>query len=304
MKDMTNKQIGNLIVKERDMTKPKGAGKPIYWLCDCLLCGSKNNSIDGRKLRGKNPQQSCGCLMGQKNSIDWTNKRQGKLLITEDTGKRTKDRHKIWNYVCDCGNQGEISSSSLTAGIQSCGCLSREKTSERNSTNLIGVKSGKLTVIEKTNQRNYKGNIIWKCICECGNECFASTPQIQEKTKKSCGCLKNSYYEEVISKLLLENNIPFEKEKIFNDCKNIFPLRFDFYVDNKYIIEYDGEQHFKSINSWGGDEGLLKRQQRDNIKNEYCINKNIPLIRIPYTIEEITLEDILLDTSKYLVKGE
>lgn len=55
-------------------------------------------------------------------------------------------------------------------------------------------------------------------------------------TVQSCGCLK-SVGEEKISQLLTENNISFNREKIFNDFK---PYRYDFYVDNKYIIEYDG----------------------------------------------------------------
>jgi hypothetical protein len=54
---------------------------------------------------------------------------------------------------------------------------------------------------------------------------------------QSCGCLK-SIGEEKISKILTDNNIPFEREKIFNDFK---PYRYDFYVNNKYIIEYDGK---------------------------------------------------------------
>ena len=300
MVDMTGMQIGNLLVTGRDETKPKGTGKPIYWLCDCLLCGSKNNSIDGRHLRGKNPQQSCGCMKGQTHSIDWTGKRQGRLLIIRDTGKR-KDRHKIWKYVCDCGNEGEISSASLTSGTQSCGCLIKEKIGEINSSNLIGLKSGKLTVIDKTSQRNYKGNILWKCKCDCGNECFASTPQIKMQTKKSCGCIKTSYGEEFIAQLLEDNDIIFERQKIFSNCKNIFCLPFDFYIENKYLLEYDGEQHFKSIKSWGGEQGLLDRQKRDAIKNQWCKENNIPLIRIPYSLTNIQLKDILLETSSYVV---
>jgi hypothetical protein len=41
----------------------------------------------------------------------------------------------------------------------------------------------------------------------------------------------------------MEHHIPFEKEKTFDTCRyqntNAY-ARFDFFVDNKYIIEYDG----------------------------------------------------------------
>jgi hypothetical protein len=40
--------------------------------------------------------------------------------------------------------------------------------------NLIGQKFNKLLVLEKTSQRE-GGSIVWKCKCDCGKECFAST---------------------------------------------------------------------------------------------------------------------------------
>ena len=58
----------------------------------------------------------------------------------------------------------------------------------------------------------------------------------------SCGCTR-SIGEEKITQLLQEAGIPFQKEKIFKECK--YPdtngyARFDFFVNNKYLIEYDG----------------------------------------------------------------
>jgi hypothetical protein len=47
--------------------------------------------------------------------------------------------------------------------------------------------------------------------------------------------------------LLTENNIPFEREKRFASCKDKTYLPFDFFVDNKYLIEFDGMQHFEEI---------------------------------------------------------
>lgn len=73
---------------------------------------------------------------------------------------------------------------------------------------------------------------------------------------KSCGCLK-SQGELAIKTLLLENNIPFVQEKTFSSC--IFPdsnkmARFDFFVNNQYLIEFDGIQHFKSGSGWNTKE--------------------------------------------------
>lgn len=64
----------------------------------------------------------------------------------------------------------------------------------------------------------------------------------------------------------------------FPDCRNILPLTFDFYLpDLNAAIEFDGMGHYKKIY---GD--LAKIQKRDAIKDKYCADNNIPLLRIPY----------------------
>ena len=96
-----------------------------------------------------------------------------------------------------------------------------------------------------------------------------------------------------------ENNIPYEKEKRFNSCKDNSYLPFDFYVDNKYLIEYDGKQHFQD----GGFYDYKKTHLHDLIKSQWCKDNNIQLIRISYThYEELCLEDLLLETSNFIEK--
>ena len=103
---------------------------------------------------------------------------------------------------------------------------------------------------------------------------------------QSCGCLK-SKGEQLIIQILIDLNINFITQKTFYDClnpENTINLKFDFYLpDYNCCIEYDGEQHFKSIKHFGGEEKFQRQQQLDNIKNQYCKNNNIKLIRIPYT---------------------
>lgn len=103
--------------------------------------------------------------------------------------------------------------------------------------------------------------------------------------------------------LIRKNKIPFEQEKIFLNCK--FPnsngyARFDFFVDNKYLIEYDGIQHFIKDSGYGVD--LENIQKRDAFKNAWTKEKNILLIRIPYThYDDLCLEDLLLETSSFII---
>ena len=75
----------------------------------------------------------------------------------------------------------------------------------------------------------------------------------------------------------------------------------------QYLIEYDGIQHFSQHNQFGNDpeKSFKIIQERDNAKNNYCFSHNIPLIRIPYTLNEITIDELKLETTHYLViKGE
>ena len=80
----------------------------------------------------------------------------------------------------------------------------------------------------------------------------------------------------------------YETEHSFPDCKDKIYLRFDFYLPNyNACIEYDGKQHFKPQRFGGMSrekalENLKTCQQHDEIKNEYCRDNGIKLLRIPY----------------------
>jgi len=98
-----------------------------------------------------------------------------------------------------------------------------------------------------------------------------------------CPVCNESKGEETISKYLINNNIKFIRQHRYKDCRDKKPLPFDFYLpDLNMCIEYDGEQHFKSVNTWGGEKVLLQIQKHDRIKNSFCICNNIQLIRIKY----------------------
>jgi hypothetical protein len=67
-------------------------------------------------------------------------------------------------------------------------------------------------------------------------------------------------------------------------CRDKKPLPFDFAVfdiDGELIslIEVDGQQHFTPV---FGDKSFDSTVRHDKMKNKYCNNQNINLIRIPY----------------------
>lgn len=108
--------------------------------------------------------------------------------------------------------------------------------------------------------------------------------------------------ERIIKGILEYYNILFEAEKRFDDCRDIKPLPFDFYISSiNLIIEYDGEGHYLESfykNRFDNPKEALEHTKfHDDIKTQYCKDNNINLLRIPYW-EKYNIETIILDNLK------
>lgn len=114
-------------------------------------------------------------------------------------------------------------------------------------------------------------------ICNKHGE-FLQTPHAH-LMGQGCPICKNSIGETKIRVFLEKNKIEFEQYKTFDSCINKRFLRFDFYLPKFNIcIEYDGKQHFLKESKFYSEDIIIN----DQIKNEYCIENNINLIRISY----------------------
>lgn len=108
---------------------------------------------------------------------------------------------------------------------------------------------------------------------------------------------KGSYGERQIAKFLNEYKITYNRQQRFVGCIDKRALPFDFYLpDYNAAIEYDGIQHTQPVEKWGGEAGLQMTIKHDNIKNEYCKNNGIRLLRIPYNKDIKTELDNFLFT--------
>lgn len=165
---------------------------------------------------------------------------------------------------------------------------------------LTGQNFGKWTVLRKADKRASNGSIYWHCRCECGAEKDVLGQSLREGKSLSCGGHANiSKGNEKIAQILKQNNINYETEKTFDSCKDKRYLPFDFYIDNKYLIEYDGEQHFNKDSVFDYEY----THSHDLMKSKWCKENNIPLIRIPYTrYEDLNIKDLLLETSEFIEK--
>jgi hypothetical protein len=115
---------------------------------------------------------------------------------------------------------------------------------------------------------------------------YSVTPNNLLRGRGCPKCNNKSKGEIAISNILNLFNISYLSNFIFKDCKNKIALPFDFAIFKNeellFVIEFDGLQHFQKTGWSKSDEKLLRTQINDKIKNKYCKNNNIKLIRIPY----------------------
>lgn len=106
-----------------------------------------------------------------------------KLKVISE-GTRSARGVRRWLCLCSCGNNVYVTKYNLTHNIsKSCGCFNREA-------NLIGMKYGKLTVIERAKNIGIKK--AWLCECECGKICVVKANHLKTGNTQSCGCFKKA----------------------------------------------------------------------------------------------------------------
>lgn len=284
--------IGDYQILKRDYNKQAAA---IYWEVKCIHCG-RIKTIRSDNLKKNNLCKFCNDKMIDKIFGDFT--------VLSRTDKTEKNSNNIiYRCKCNkCGNEEEIVGNYLRLGRkQYC-----SKCHIKNTTliDLTGQDFGYLTVLQRDTNPKYYGHFsdpYWVCKCNlCGSIKSIRGASLKNGSTKSCGCMK-SHGETLIAQILNDNNISYQREFTFDDlyleqknCK----LRFDFAIfeNNKlsHLIEYDGIQHFqaRNDNGWNNEINLELTQLRDKIKNQYCQQHNIKLIRIKYD-EEITFNKLM-----------
>lgn len=108
---------------------------------------------------------------------------------------------------------------------------------------------------------------------------------------RRCPLCSSSKGETAIRNYLIKNSVKYKKEFKIKKCRDKQVLPFDFAIFDKdellTLIEYQGEQHFRSLERFGWREKFRDRQRKDQIKRDFCHQNNIPLIEIPYTVKDI-----------------
>lgn len=219
-----------------------------------------------------------------------------------DKAKSNKNVHIVGRYrgtkkdidvkCVYCGKTFPMRADSVIDGRGHGSCIQKnlerepKRTQEQFIKDLESINNNiePLGTYTKTNDR------MWFKCRVCGNKWNTLVKHVLYDYS-GCPMCNQSKGERKISNYLQRNNIEFIPQHTFENCKDINCLPFDFYIPSiNTCIEYDGEQHFREVEYFR--YSLEYIQGHDEIKNNYCKNNNIELIRIPYT-EFDNLEKIL-----------
>ena len=199
------------------------------------------------------------------------------------------------SFKCRCGNKFKRSYANFIKGSNICVECSKEKMRNKFQFTYNEVKNqielNGCTLLS-TSYKNTKSKLL--IMCKCGNK-FKRTLTDFKVSRHQCSECSDSKPATAIKEYLSKNNVCYNKEQDYEGLigLNGGNLRYDYaLLDNgltRVIIEYDGEFHFHQFYK---EQKFDLIKTHDNIKNNFCKNKNIPLIRIPYWEQE-NLETIL-----------
>lgn len=241
------------------------------------LCGNVWKSTPNHLLNRNQGCRVCYIDSIRMSDIDFKqkleNRHNGEIIALE---KYSQSKIKIKVKHLNCGKIWEVE----PRVVMRCGChdCAGRKSNEEFLRELKIVHNNEITALEP--YITTRNKILVKHIC--GNEWYAAPSYLIGK-ETGCPWCATSKGNRYVADLLSSKNISFVREARFDSCKFKNTLPFDFYLPNLMaLIEYDGEQHFKSVEFWGGELGLQDRILKDNIKNKWAKDNGFKLFRIRY----------------------
>jgi hypothetical protein len=267
---------------------------------------SLHNRAKGRHCPYCSGHRTCidNCLATLRPDIakEWHPSKNSNLTPFDVTAASSK---KVW-FVCPRkGHEYQSSIDNRTVLRQCCPfCVGKKVCADNCLATLFPdvakewhpTKNGKFTPLDFT---AFSGRKAWFM---CPSKEHEYQTRISHRAEGSgCPFCKESRGEKQIANFLAELRINYKRQAKFSKCKNKRLLPFDFIIfprgRNPGIIEYHGEQHYLSIKWFGGMKKLAAVQDADAIKRQFCIDKKLTMLVIPYwdfsRIEELIKDFIV-----------
>lgn len=234
--------IGKWEIKNESIRTTQGHKK---WLCHCT-CGTERYVLERSLIYGGS--KSCGCAAKTKRieriSHKLENQIFGELTVLHRAPKR-KNGGIWWTCQCSCGELYDVPGSLLATGRRThCNGPLHER--NYSFSDISGKRFGNLTAIAITNKKSGKGNKVWKCRCDCGNEIDISYNRLLYTTQISCGCKKQEHSKKLSSFLTHIDGTILEHCKSRKiPCDNTSGVRGVYFVRGKWMakIVFQGKQY-------------------------------------------------------------
>lgn len=185
-----------------------------------------------------------------------------------------------------CGNTFDMTIGHFRHGERCPKCSYKKRDKQRMKTqdefkrDVLNTLGPKYTVIGE-----YRGDATPIEIkhSSCGKSYFA-IPSAVKQMANTCPYCRPYHGEGFIMNWLDHNRIEYEVQKKFPNLRDSNPLSYDFFIPNaKILIEYQGIQHFRPTEHFGGVSSFKVQKRHDDIKREYALANGYTLIEIPYT---------------------
>ena len=146
----------------------------------------------------------------------------------------------------------------------------------RRPRDLSGQKFGLLTAMYPTEHRDYRGSVLWHCVCECGNEIDVSAGALLDGNNRSCGCLKDKNQKQIAQRRHLVDGTcveVLEKRKKRRDNESGFRGVFYLKNSNRYRVDigFKGKRYYVGLFE-DYDEAVQARLEAENLIHNSFIN--------------------------------
>lgn len=259
------------------------SGTRIIYVVQCKKCGHLMKKKSGEIAEAR---KCLGCVRNMEYSLYNIGDVVNGLRILKKMPTIDYRGYFKKEYLCECVVDKkivQIRESHLTNGVGCMECAGKKRGEQQRKSHdeyvtEMSVKNPFMDIVGTYINQDTKIEYVCKV---CGHQ----GESLPNNLLRGGGCpeCNMSNGEKKVMKYLSDKNITFDEQHTFADCKNIFCLPFDFYLpDYNACVEYDGEQHFRPVAFFGGEEKFKQLQRNDAIKTQYCKDHNINLCRIKY----------------------
>lgn len=230
--------------------------------------------------RGYGPKTAIGDIAGT---------RMNRLCALHPLDGYSKTGQPLWVCQCDCGNRCVRQASFFCQNKPkaSCGCQAAAEEAEQRLHNMEGMVIGHIHVLKLIGKRD-DGRIWYRVRYDDENHTTIDLRQDNIRNPRyqtppySTKSMGEHFIEEALRSLHKQYYAQFSFDSLINPATHK-KLVCDFYLPNdNVVIEFDGKQHYQEWHQWGGERRLLESMYYDVIKNKWCLEHNMCLIRIPY----------------------